>query len=147
MTHKILVCPKCQSINRTDLERAKTSSPLCGKCGTSLEVNHLHSFRDDAQFDKLIQLAQLPVVVDVYADWCGPCRMYAPIFKQVAQELWDKAEFFKLDSEKLPAISQRYGIRGIPTTLFFFNHQLVKSQSGLLDATQLKSLIQSVHHG
>ncbi len=140
---KGIICPKCQALNRSSIERLRTSSesPKCGKCGHTLTDFKKPANINENQFEKLMKHSDLPVVVDIYADWCGPCKMYGPIFSEVANNNWDKYNFIKLDSEKNLFFSSKYQIRGIPTTLVFKDGQLIKNQSGLLSADQLQLLI------
>lgn len=140
MTNKVLVCDKCGAINRVDLSKADTLKSCCGKCGTDLHPDAGPVVVTADKLEKVVRHAELPVVVDVYADWCGPCKTYAPIFADVATRHWRKAEFLKIDSERAPEFSAKYNIRGIPATLIFRGGSLVNSQSGLLNASQLESL-------
>lgn len=128
------------ALNRVDLAEPKGKKPLCGRCGKEITVAKSATVVSGDLLEKIIRNAQLPVVVDVYADWCGPCKMYAPIFQEVAQKQYARAEFYKLDSERNQAFAAKYGIRGIPATLVFRDGALVKSQSGLLQASQLEQL-------
>jgi thioredoxin 2 len=90
-----------------------------------------------ADFDVFIGSNELPVVVDFWADWCGPCRMMAPIFEQVAQQLSTRVRFAKVDTEAEPALAQRYAIRSIPSLLLFRNGAEVDRIAGALDARAL----------
>ncbi|WP_417353662.1 thioredoxin [Flavobacterium alkalisoli] len=138
---KIILCDSCGAINRIDIARLGSHGAVCGKCSKDLDTSaKVQSITFD-KLEKIINHAQLPVVVDAYADWCGPCKMYGPLFNEVAQELWNKAEFYKIDTEKNPMISVKFGIRGIPTTLFFKNKQLINSQSGVMQKTDLGNTI------
>lgn len=143
---KGIICPKCQSLNRSSIEQLKTTknAPTCGKCGTILSDYKVPLSINENQFEKLMKHSNLPIVVDIYADWCGPCKMYAPIFAEVAIKNWDKFNFIKLDSEKNLFFSSKYQIRGIPTTLIFKNGQLIKNQSGLMNADQLQSWVNNI---
>lgn len=138
---KIIVCLSCGAINKAQLSDIDSKTPVCGKC--SNELNQISDVKTltTQKLDKVIQHSELPVVVDIYADWCGPCQAYAPIFKEVASKNWQRAEFFKIDSQADPNFSARYNVRGIPTTLIFKNGRLVNQQSGLLNHSQLESLI------
>ncbi len=121
--YKMIVCPHCNTINKANLEKLATTDANCGKCSAQLRANITDISSDKLQ--KIIQHAQLPVVVDAYASWCGPCKMYTPLFEQVAQELKTQADFFKL----------------IPTTLIFYQKKLVFNQSGVLDKKNLQQIV------
>ena len=110
----------------------------CGRCGEALFAGH-PSGADAAQFDKQITKSDVPVVVDFWADWCGPCHAMAPIYEQVAQELEPKFRFLKLDTEAEPGIAGRYNIRGIPTLMVFKNGKVLAQRAGVQDRNSLKA--------
>lgn len=139
MAHKINICAKCHSINKIAGEKL-SGNAVCGKCGAELDPKIGALSISGEKLMKVIKHSSLPVVVDVYADWCGPCQMYGPIFKEVSEKNWQRAEFFKLDSEANQQFAAQFGIRGIPATLVFQNGQLVKNQPGLLNHAQLEGL-------
>lgn len=138
---KAILCTSCNALNRVDQEHAKSQKPVCGKCGHELndQTNVLNI--SESLIEKIINHSDLPIVVDAYADWCGPCKMYGPIFEEFAKENSDKAQFFKVDTEKNLHFSVKNNIRGIPTTLVFHRGKLVINQSGLLQKQQLQQLI------
>ncbi len=137
--YKMIVCPHCNTINKANLEKLATTDANCGKCSAQLRANIADISSDKLQ--KIIQHAQLPVVVDAYASWCGPCKMYTPLFEQVAQELKTQADFFKLNTENNHSFSSQYNIRGVPTTLIFYQKKLVFNQSGVLDKKNLQQIV------
>ena len=144
MVKKIIICSDCGAINRVDLDSSSSSVAHCGKCQSKLSMNPVLQSVTASKLDKIINNAQLPVIVDVYADWCGPCKSYAPIFEKRSKAMWKQAEFYKINSEENPNFSTQYSVRGIPTTLFFNKGVLVKSQSGLLSEDQLEALIKQI---
>ena len=95
----------------------------------------------EATFDKTINESTKPVLVDFWAEWCGPCKMVAPILEEIAQEYGDKIIIAKLNVEQNPSIAPKFGIRGIPTLLIFKNGQVAATQVGALSKAQLKAFI------
>ncbi len=138
---KIIICDSCGAINRIDTPKLSASGAVCGKCSKDLDTRaKVQSITFD-KLEKIIQHSELPVFVDAYADWCGPCKMYGPTFTEFAQKNWQSAEFYKIDTEKNPMISVKYGIRGIPTTLIFKEAKLAHSQSGVLQGVHLDQML------
>ncbi|RLD83793.1 MAG: thioredoxin [Bacteroidetes bacterium] len=95
-----------------------------------------------ASFSELIN-QEVPVLVDFKADWCQPCKMMAPVLKQVKQNFKDQIKIIKIDIDKNPAVAQKYGIRGVPTLILFKKGREVWKQSGVLQANQINSIINS----
>ena len=95
----------------------------------------------EATFDNMINESTKPVLVDFWAEWCGPCKMVAPILEEIAQEYGDKIIIAKLNVEQNPNIAPKFGIRGIPTLLIFKNGEVVATQVGALSKAQLKAFI------
>ena len=95
------------------------------------------------KFNELINKDQ-PVLVDFYADWCGPCQMMAPVLKEVAQEMGDKVKIIKIDVDKNQPIAQQFGVRSIPNIILFKNGKIVANKAGVLTKRDLISLVNSV---
>jgi thioredoxin 1 len=95
-----------------------------------------------ASFNELIN-QPVPVLVDFKADWCQPCKMMAPVLKQVKQNFKDQIRIIKIDIDKNPAVAQKYGIRGVPTLILFKSGREVWKQSGVLQANQINTVINS----
>ena len=95
-----------------------------------------------ARFNDLIK-GSTPVLVDFYADWCAPCKMMAPVLKQVSSDIGEKARIINVDVDKNPQAAAKYGIQGVPTFILFKNGKLVWRQSGVVPAHTLKQVIEN----
>ncbi|MCY7315772.1 MAG: thioredoxin TrxC [Rubrivivax sp.] len=133
-----LRCPGCNAINRLPIERID-DSPVCGRCSQPLLQGQPLELGDDT-LDAVAAATKLPIVIDFWAAWCGPCRMMAPAFAQAAQQLQGRALLVKVDSDANPALSRRYGIRSIPTLVRLQGGAETARQSGALPVAAIVQL-------
>ena len=135
----LYTCPSCAAINRIPADK-QNQQGQCGKCKQAL-FNSQPSELNDANFQRFIDKNELPVLVDFWAEWCGPCKMMAPIFKEVCGDMQHQLRFAKVDTKKAQLVSQRYAIRSIPTLILFKGGKEVDRLAGALPAPQLKQWI------
>ncbi|NPU13599.1 thioredoxin TrxC [Bradyrhizobium sp. 83002] len=130
-----LVCGQCGQINRLPAGRAPTQGK-CGKCHAPLFSGHPIEV-DQAAFERHVAYSDLPLLVDVWAPWCGPCRAMAPMFARAAQELEPRVQLLKLNSDEAPDVSAKFGISGIPTLLLLQKGQELARISGAMDSQRI----------
>ncbi|MCB0369357.1 MAG: thioredoxin TrxC [Bdellovibrionales bacterium] len=132
MSYTYSVCPKCLGVNKINFETAEIKTPTCGACHEELDFHEGVTNLSDQQVQKLIQKSPIPVIVDFWAPWCGPCRSFAPTYMDVAEELKGKYVFAKVNTENYPQASQHFSVRGIPTLVAFNKGTELARQSGAL---------------
>ena len=139
--HTHVVCAHCDSVVRVPTDRL-SQAPRCPKCRAALIEGAPIELRTSS-FDQHINRNDLPVVVDFWAPWCGPCKMMAPHFSTAAQRFAQRARLAKVNSDDEPALSARFGIRGIPTLIAFRDGKEIARQSGAMDLSTLERWITS----
>jgi thioredoxin 2 len=137
----LVVCPSCAAINRVPTTR----SALDAKCGTC--HNRLFTGKpvevDGERFERHIARNDIPVVVDFWAPWCGPCRVMAPAYEQAAAELEPDFRFLKVNGDEEQPLMARFGIRSIPTIMLFSNGRVVAQAAGAMNARGIVAWVRS----
>jgi thioredoxin 2 len=139
MPSATLACQFCGQLNMVNLDR-HADRPKCAKCAKPFLVDRPVKVTEQ-NFDATVLKSDVPVLVDFYADWCGPCRVMAPVLDEIAEANAGKLLVAKVDTEASPAVSQRYGIRSIPFFGRFENGQMVKTAVGAVGREGLAELV------
>jgi thioredoxin 2 len=133
-----LPCPHCGATNRLPVARL-LDAPNCGRCGKPLLEGQPIEV-GDADFDAVVAASALPVLVDFWAPWCGPCRMMAPAFEQAGRTLKGRALLLKVNSDDNPLLSRRFAVRSIPTLVRLQGGQETRRQTGAVGAAAIVAL-------
>lgn len=137
--HLTVRCQFCDTWNRIDAARA-VDRPKCGKCGKPMLLDRPMHLNDDT-FARTIAESDVPVLVDFYADWCGPCKMMAPFIDELAHEKQGTALIAKLDTDRAQTTASGFNIRGIPTTIVFKGGKEVARETGAVPKKALEALL------
>jgi thioredoxin 2 len=137
----LVTCPSCGQVNRHSYQHLNRAI-RCAKCHTNLPAPAAPvDVASAVAFDALVAQSPLPVLVDFWAPWCGPCLMMAPEVEKLAQQTTGNALIVKVDTETVPELGERFGIRSIPTVAVFKNGQVVARESGARPAAALQDLL------
>ena len=136
-----IVCPHCTAVNRTPTARAGEQAK-CGQCHTALFTGRPVDLTE-ATFERHISRSGIPVVVDFWAPWCGPCKMMAPHFSEAAKQLGARARLAKVNTEAEQNLAAKFGIRSIPTLALFKGGREVTRQAGAMGTADIVSWVQS----
>lgn len=135
----VIICPACGQKNNVDLSKAD-KKPLCGKCKIALPIGGPVEV-SDGDFDQTVLKSTLPVLVDFWAPWCGPCRMVGPIVEQLSHEYAGRVVVAKLNTDDNRGVAGKYKIMGIPTLMLFRNGEVVERITGAVPKSHLEDVL------
>jgi thioredoxin 2 len=143
-----VTCPNCGAVNRlSEPALAAGKAMRCGRCKTELPLAAEPLTITDANFSDLVERASVPVLLDMWAPWCGPCHMLAPTIDQVSREFAGIVRVGKLNIDENPAVTDRFGVRSIPTMLLLRNGREVDRLVGVQPKTEIVRRVERVAHG
>jgi thioredoxin 2 len=132
-------CAACRRLNRIDQARA-AEGPRCGHCRQPIPLDRPVAL-DDATFQRVVRDAEVPLLVDFYADWCGPCRIMAPVLEEVARARAGSALVAKIDTDRSPATARQFGIASIPTLIVFRGGRETGRELGAVPRARVEALL------
>ena len=141
MSNTLVACIQCEKLNRVETAETTSKTPICGSCQSTLPFHDGTQQTSDTALAKLIKGADKPVVVDFWAEWCGPCKVFAPIFSTAAKELGSHFIFVKVDTEKYPSVTRNHRVMGIPTIVVFKDGGELDRRSGALPLHEFKNYL------
>jgi len=145
VSNEILKCPSCGAANRVSPDKVSASvEAVCGQCGAALGVTTHPVHVSDEEFQAQVTQSSLPVLVDFWAPWCGPCRMVGPSLEALAKELAGRVRIAKVNVDDNPVMAGQLGVRGIPTMVLFKDGQEVDRQVGALPKAEIRRWLEAV---
>ena len=132
MNNIVIACPHCKALNKLS-KKDEYKKAVCGVCKGNLLENKPISLDNPDEFEKIINSVSIPIIIDFWTEWCGPCQMFAPIFANVAKEFPLKAQFVKVDTDKNQQAAMKFGIRSIPTIVALKDGMEIDRAMGALD--------------
>jgi thioredoxin 2 len=142
MDTKVVTCPRCGRKNR--VPAAADGTPRCGNCGAPLPW--IADATDD-DFAEIAEHATIPVVVDLWATWCGPCRMVSPALEKVATDMAGRLKLVKVDVDSAPKLSERFAVRAVPTLLLINHGEVIARQAGAAPAPAIRAWVEQAIAG
>ena len=142
---QLICCPSCGATNRVPLEKIMQGlQPVCGRCKTPLPVGNQPVTVTDATFETEVERSPLPVMLDMWAPWCGPCRMVGPVVEELAREMAGRVRVAKLNVDENPATAARYHVQSIPTLLVLKNGREIERIVGAQPKAAIVQRLQKV---
>ncbi len=142
----VVACPHCKSLNKLP-KKDSYKKAVCGVCKGNLLDNKPIKIENEAEFNKIVKNVTVPIIVDFWAVWCGPCQMFAPTFEKVAQNFPLKANFLKVNTEEIPSVAAKFGIRSIPTIVAIKDGVEIDRVMGALPEFQFAMWVDKIVNG
>ena len=139
----IIACPHCKALNKLP-KKDNYKKAICGVCKGNLLDNKPIKINSIEEFNKIVNNVNIPVIIDFWAVWCGPCQMFAPAFENVAKDYPIKVNFLKINTEEVPQIAAQFGIRSIPTITALKNGEEIDKAMGALPESQFDMWVKRI---